>query len=407
MGEFSRISLEIFLIFSYFSGSTSSQPQARIPAIMPSKSKSKKSGSNKKRSGSSKPVTKTVSNGTGTVGNEAVGKVEIPVAMEPEDALMAISEKGPNPLYARGRATESPAAVKNGAGNDPTEEKSVLSSEKITDEGKLNMDGLTKDQDGKVDGTKKEEETDSTQGEIRDSNNNTPGLKADPPSKTKGLNPRLDQTVDLLYNYPKHPLQDDWTFWYFDAGKFKEWEKNLIKLADFSYVEDFWGVVNHLCYTNEARNGADFLVFKKGVQPMWEDPANRDGGRWMIKLEVRERENEKAHQAWIDLLLLVIGNNVDCRKITGVVFNIRANCDKMSMWLSTASRSDHDYIMEVGNAFKNILYGKFNLPLKFESHKDTQVKTKPPNAKSMYSLDMGGAGGGYRGSRSYHHNKYY
>lgn len=42
-----------------------------------------------------------------------------------------------------------------------------------------------------------------------------------------------DQTV-------KHPLQSEWTLWYFKADKSKKWEDNLRDVAKFSSVEDFW-----------------------------------------------------------------------------------------------------------------------------------------------------------------------
>jgi len=260
---------------------------------------------------------------------------------------------------------------------------------------------------------------------VRDGNNNTPDFpvkegkqmkdsKASPasapappqlnPTKPQSLNPRLGQTVNLM-KYPKHPLEHDWTFWYFDAGKHTKWEDNLIKLSDFSFVEDFWGIVHHIVPTNEGRTNTDFSVFKKGVEPMWEDRANRDGGRWIVKIETANRDSGRTHDAWMDLLLMMIGNNVDCQKLTGVVFNVRKQCDKMSVWLSTSSSSDKNYIMEVGMAFKKILQGKCYLPIKFESHKDTQGKTGSV-CKSMFSIDMGG-GGGHRGSHNYGNRRNY
>jgi len=179
----------------------------------------------------------------------------------------------------------------------------------------------------------------------------------------------------------KHPLESTWTFWYYNDKRDKSWEENLVELGDFSYAEDFWALVNHMELVSKARIGTDFLVFKRGVKPMWEDPRNKDGGRWMIKLNTNERVDDKCHKAWIDLLLTMIGNTVDCSGITGAVFNCRAKLDKLSIWLETSNhRRDEKYIMSVGQAFQSIVHDSANglnfpLPLTFEAHADTQIKS--------------------------------
>ena len=65
-----------------------------------------------------------------------------------------------------------------------------------------------------------------------------------------------------------------------------------------TYLFDLSISVNH---TNKARTGCDFMVFKKGVEPKWEDPANKEGGRWLIKMGVNEREDDRSHMSWYAL----------------------------------------------------------------------------------------------------------
>ena len=103
----------------------------------------------------------------------------------------------------------------------------------------------------------------------------------------------------------------------------------------------------------------------------------------------------------------MIGNTVDCSGITGAVFNCRAKLDKLSIWLETSNhRRDEKYIMSVGQAFQVEWYNYFDwfqnfesgiqlkfffpiqsivhdsdnglnfpLPLTFEAHADTQIKS--------------------------------
>ena len=74
------------------------------------------------------------------------------------------------------------------------------------------------------------------------------------------------------------------------------------------------------------------------------------------------------NRAWIDLLLTMIGNTVDCSGITGAVFNCRAKLDKLSIWLETSNhRRDEKYIMSVGQAFQVKWYNYFDWFQNFES----------------------------------------
>jgi len=42
--------------------------------------------------------------------------------------------------------------------------------------------------------------------------------------------------------------------------------------------------------------GCDYSVFKSDIKPMWEDPTNKNGGRWLIK------DNGLLDQYWMDIV---------------------------------------------------------------------------------------------------------
>jgi translation initiation factor 4E len=83
----------------------------------------------------------------------------------------------------------------------------------------------------------------------------------------------------------KHPLQHSWTLWY-DCPSRKvshsNWHENLKKLITFDTVEDFWGVYNNILKPSQISAGSNFHLFKAGIEPMWEDKANGEGGKWNI-----------------------------------------------------------------------------------------------------------------------------
>lgn len=113
----------------------------------------------------------------------------------------------------------------------------------------------------------------------------------------------------------KHPLQNCWTLWYFENDRSVSWEQNQKQISSFQTVEDFWRYViskfmqlltcfcslyNNIKVASELKPGTDYSLFKKGIMPMWEDPANKRGGRWLISLD-RKQRNE-LDRYWLDIV---------------------------------------------------------------------------------------------------------
>ena len=45
----------------------------------------------------------------------------------------------------------------------------------------------------------------------------------------------MNKQIELI-----HPLEHQWSFWYLKNQQGKDWQDNLMKLATFAYVEEFW-----------------------------------------------------------------------------------------------------------------------------------------------------------------------
>jgi len=89
----------------------------------------------------------------------------------------------------------------------------------------------------------------------------------------------------------KHNLQNTWKIWYFENMKDKQWEDCLRVVSPFHTVEDFWSVFNHIKSASDIRTGGSYYVFKDGIKPMWEDEANRKGGRWLMSFNKQQRHS--------------------------------------------------------------------------------------------------------------------
>jgi len=172
---------------------------------------------------------------------------------------------------------------------------------------------------------------------------------------------------------PLHPLQHTWVLWYCKSEKNKPWEECLKQITTFRSVEDFWALYNHIQLASGLSFGSDYYMFKEGIQPMWEDKSNRDGGRWLINVD-KGRRNELLDRYWLELLLAMVGEQFDefGDQICGAVVNIRNKGDKISLWTRDAANDEANRRIgtilktKIGMVVENIFY---------ESHRDSSTKT--------------------------------
>ncbi|ALC43238.1 maker651 [Drosophila busckii] len=168
----------------------------------------------------------------------------------------------------------------------------------------------------------------------------------------------------------KHPLEHTWTLWYLENDRSKSWEDMQNEITSFDMVEDFWSLYNHIKPPSELKIGSDYSLFKKDIQPMWEDEANKHGGRWVISIQ--RCSKLELDKLWLDVLLILIGEAVQhTEEICGAVINLRSKSNKISIW--TANGHNDVAVMEIGHKLRKLL----GLPphnLQYQLHKDSMSK---------------------------------
>ncbi|DAZ99202.1 TPA: hypothetical protein N0F65_008235 [Lagenidium giganteum] len=165
------------------------------------------------------------------------------------------------------------------------------------------------------------------------------------------------------------PIQNMYSFWYIKrntGNKAESYEKSIKELGEFKTVQCFWRVYNHLVRPNDLPNTMDYHLFKTGIKPMWEDAANRRGGKWMVRIR-----KGIASRYWEDLVLAIIGEQFDVgNEICGAVVSIRYNEDIISLWNRNADNNEACY--RIRDTMRKVL----NLPqfvaLEYKRH-DTSL----------------------------------
>ena len=116
---------------------------------------------------------------------------------------------------------------------------------------------------------------------------------------------------------------------------------------------------------HDLNGHADIHLFKDGIRPLWEDDANKNGGKWIVRLR-----KGLATRCWENLILAILGEQFMVGdEICGAVVSVRFQEDLISVWNRTCSNQ------AVTSRIKDTLKRILNLPpttiLEYKSHNDS------------------------------------
>lgn len=150
------------------------------------------------------------------------------------------------------------------------------------------------------------------------------------------------------------PLQHVWHIWeqVQQDNKQKDYSANTRDLASFDTVQKFWQLwsympqpselLDHKRMVREDENGVThvvdaLMIFKEGIQPMWEDPVNLEGGHFEYRLRPT-CSGGQIDEYWNNLVLGLVGGTIEgVEHITGVrlvdkLSQGRNGCIRIEVW---------------------------------------------------------------------------
>lgn len=148
------------------------------------------------------------------------------------------------------------------------------------------------------------------------------------------------------------PLESAWRFW-LEKPLRRVGEKGTTNVSDdvlqdkdrlrtlfeFKTVQGFWRCYNASIKDIGRLDGKEYFHLMRKtsdteIRPLWEDPANANGGEWVIRVG-----KERAGEVWSDLLLAVIGEQLSDHKdeICGVSVSPRALDYVIQVWVRSLS----------------------------------------------------------------------
>ncbi|TIB78288.1 hypothetical protein E3Q23_00831 [Wallemia mellicola] len=213
-------------------------------------------------------------------------------------------------------------------------------------------------------------------------NKHTPSLSA----IQKRFANQNSESKEEISNKENYPLQHNWTLYYdsksatstpttagpTDKGTY---EAGLNVIQEMKTVEDFCRVWNWCKPPSKLERHSNYHFFKDGIKPLWEDPANSHGGKWVI---IVRNSHWLLDRCWSWLVMGLVGEEIDDDDlITGAVVSTRPRGDRIQVWTRQTKVEECNEIarklikiLEIGNDNNNN-----NISLEFQYNQSNPPST--------------------------------
>ena len=113
---------------------------------------------------------------------------------------------------------------------------------------------------------------------------------------------REDRKLAMLRRIRPPPLRYAWKFYHDKHSETESYEKRITLLLDnVVTLKPFWGFLNNFPLSSlKMKDSVHF--FKRGINPVWEDSRNINGGAWTFRVS-----KDKSEKFWQEVLMLAVG----------------------------------------------------------------------------------------------------
>lgn len=147
-------------------------------------------------------------------------------------------------------------------------------------------------------------------------------------------------------------LNTSWVLWSHDLYN-NNWNLDSYKkIFEFNTINDFWKLYNNFNSLG-GLNKKNYFLMRKGINPIWEDEKNRNGGTCSIKIPV-----SKSYEIWTELSIYIIGetfyeNKEKMMDINGISISPKSIWSIIKIWNSDSNN-------DISENIPDILKNKYN-----------------------------------------------
>lgn len=157
--------------------------------------------------------------------------------------------------------------------------------------------------------------------------------------------------MSISINDNHHKLFDKWTLWA-HLPHDTCWNKSsYIKIFDFETVEA--AIILSESLPDKMICNCMLFLMRFGINPMWEDPKNRDGGCFSYKVS-----NKIVQNSWREISYKLVGetitpNELFQKSINGISISPKKNFCVIKVWMANCNNQDSNIIGEVAQGITN------------------------------------------------------
>jgi hypothetical protein len=136
-----------------------------------------------------------------------------------------------------------------------------------------------------------------------------------------------------------HKLKNKWNLWA-HLPQEPDWTsiKSFKKIYQFKTLEEAIGITEML--PEGLVKSCMLFIMKDGVNPMWEDPKNRNGGVFSYKVS-----NKNVFETWRDLTYVLVGESLSTNanfinNVTGITISPKKNFCIVKIWLTNCEHQN-------------------------------------------------------------------
>ncbi len=154
----------------------------------------------------------------------------------------------------------------------------------------------------------------------------------------------VEHEKDATVKNTHHKLQDSWTLWA-HLPHDTDWSlSSYKKISTLETVEDTLILYENL--PEVAIKNCMLFLMRDGIQPIWEDEKNRNGGCFSYKIN-----NKNVAYSWKNLSYVLLGETLTSENlskyINGITISPKKNFCIIKIWLSTCDYSNPEIITDI------------------------------------------------------------
>ena len=141
-------------------------------------------------------------------------------------------------------------------------------------------------------------------------------------------------------------LPSSYDLWLFDKNDVKETNENnfyekIKKVLEINTTEDLRSFYSQFHKPKNIPFGCEVFFFKKGIKPLWEDPANTNGGSFFLHIK-----KTFANRIWENILTSVISEIPETvGVINGVIMRILKLEVVFFIWTRKINKEEEDFMI--------------------------------------------------------------